>query len=78
MMILIGGKNSAYHMDTEVDEPNQNQEIPDTRQESEGSDEKMNIPLREWIKRNKRVRENPSDEDDIPLDGLAKRMKTRK
>ena len=37
----------------------------------------MNVPLQEWVKRNKRMRETSSNEDDIPLDELAKRMKMR-
>ena len=37
----------------------------------------MNVPLGELIRRNKRVRENSTDEEDIPLDELQKRIKLR-
>ena len=37
----------------------------------------MNVPLGELIRRNKRVREHSTDEEDIPLDELQKRIKLR-
>ena len=56
--------DSVYQMDTEDDN---DQLIPKEKVESD-----ENMPLADWIRRNKRVRENSSNEEDIPLDELRK------